>query len=107
MKTPVIYSMIPGMENHPVFKGIIRDEFNGAVAQLYSLYKNRPLRSPDIQVVLEGKIPDRPAEPVMWINNQEKRKVFYTSMGHWEDWNNEVFHQIMLNVVDYLLGKQN
>jgi len=107
LKTPVIYSIIPGMENHPLLKGIVQDEFNGAVAPLYSLYKNRPLRSPDIQVLLEGKIPDKPAEPVMWINNQGKRTVFYTSLGHWEDWNNDTFHQIMLNVVDFLLEKQN
>jgi nicotinamidase-related amidase len=107
LKTPVIYSVIPGMENHPVFKGAFTDEFNGSVAPLYSLYKNRPLRSPDIQVLLQGMIPDKPPEPVMWINNQSKRKVFYTSMGHWEDWNNGIFHQIMLNTVDFLLNKQN
>lgn len=107
LKTPVVYSVIPGMENHPVFKGAYPDEFNGPVAPLYSLYKNRPLRSPDIQVLLQGKIPDKPPEPVMWINNQRKQVVFYTSMGHWEDWNNGIFHQIMLNAVDFLLNKQN
>jgi nicotinamidase-related amidase len=106
LKTPVIYSVIPGMENHPIFKNISTEDFNGPVAPLYSLYKNRPLRSPDIQVLLEGKIPEKHAEPVMWINNQGKRKVFYTSLGHWEDWKNGKFKQIMINAVDFLLDKQ-
>jgi hypothetical protein len=94
------------MENHPLFKGITTDDFIGPVAQLYSLYKNRPLRSPDIQVLLLGTIPDRPSEPVLWINNRGKGKVIYTSLGHWEDWKNEKFRMIMFNAVDYLLNKQ-
>ena len=75
--------------------------------RLYSLYKNRPLRSPDIQVLLLGTIPDKPSEPVFWINNRAKGKVIYTSLGHWEDWKIEKFRKIMFNAVDYLLNKQN
>jgi nicotinamidase-related amidase len=107
LKVGIEYSVVPGMENHPLFKGISTDDFIGPVAQLYSLYKNRPLRSPDIQVLLLGTIPDRPSEPVLWINNRAKGKVIYTSLGHWEDWKNEKFRRIMFNAVDYLLNKQN
>jgi type 1 glutamine amidotransferase/nicotinamidase-related amidase len=107
LKVGIEYSVVPGMENHPLFKGISTVDFIGPVARLNSLYKNRPLRSPGIQVLLLGTIPDRPSEPVLWINNRGKGKVIYTSLGHWEDWKNEKFRRIMFNAVDYLLNKQN
>jgi hypothetical protein len=105
LKVPVLYSMVPGMENHPLFNGVDNDDFTGPVAPLYSLYKNRPLRSESVQVLLLAIIPEKPVEPVLWINNSEQRKVIYTSMGHWEDWKIEKFHRIMFNAVDYLLDK--
>jgi len=107
LKTGINYSVVPGMESHPLFKGINTDDFTGPVAPLYSLYKNRPLRSPDVQVLLTGKIPDKPDEPVLWINNRRNGKAIYTSMGHWEDWNMEQFRKIMFNAVDFLLQKEN
>jgi type 1 glutamine amidotransferase len=107
LKVGIKYSFVPGMENHPLFKGISTEDFIGPVAGLYSLYKNRPLRSNDIQVLLLGTIPDQASEPVLWINNRAKGKVIYTSLGHWEDWKNEKFRRIMFNAVDYLLNKQN
>jgi hypothetical protein len=105
MKEPVLYSVVPGMEGHPVLKDVPPDDFTGPVAQLYSLYINRPLRSAEIQVILIGAIPGKPAEPVLWINVRGNGKVIYTSMGHWEDWKNDRFRSIMLNSVDYLLNK--
>ncbi|HOB83191.1 MAG TPA: ThuA domain-containing protein [Bacteroidales bacterium] len=107
LKTGINYSVVPGMESHPLFKGINTDDFTGPVAPLYSLYKNRPLRSPDVQVLLTGKIPDKPDEPVLWINNRRNGKTIYTSMGHWEDWNMEQFRKIMFNAVDYLFNNGN
>jgi len=105
MKEPVQYSVVPGMEAHPVLKDVPPDDFTGPVAQLYSLYRNRPLRSPEIQVILIGTIPGKPAEPVLWIRDRGNGKVVYTSMGHWDDWKNEKFRRIMLNSIDYLLNK--
>jgi hypothetical protein len=91
------------MENHPIVKGVSPDGFNGPVAPSESLYKNRPLRSENIEVLLLGTIPGQPAEPVLWINNLEKGKVIYTSLGHWDHWKINDFHTLMLNSVGYLL----
>jgi type 1 glutamine amidotransferase len=107
MKEGIVFSMVPGMENHPLFKGVSPENIIGPVAPLYSLYENRPLRSASIQVLLLGAIPDKPVEPVLWINHREKGKVVYTSMGHWDDWKIEKFRTIMFNTVDYLLNTQN
>ena len=86
--------VVPGMEGHPLLKGV-EPKFNS----LNWLYKNRPLRSDNIQVLLLGSNPDVPDEPVLWINNN----VIYTSLGHWDDWKIENFQNLMLNAVEYLL----
>ncbi len=103
MKVGTIFSVVPGMENHPLFKGVSPGDFTGSVTPLHTLYENRPLRSETIQVLLSGTVPDKPAEPVFWINYREKGKVIYTSLGHWDDWKIEKFRQIMFNSVDFLL----
>jgi nicotinamidase-related amidase/type 1 glutamine amidotransferase len=105
MKVETVFSIVPGMENHLLFKGVPPDDFKGPVAPLYSLYQNRPLRSSTVQVLLSGTIPDKPSEPVLWINHRENGDVIYTSMGHWEDWKIEKFRTIMFNCIDYLLKK--
>ncbi len=100
----IIFSVVPGMENHPILKGVSSGDFTGPVAPLYTLYQNRPLRSPDVQIILTGSIPGKPVEPVLWINNRAEGKVIYTSMGHWLDWDIVQFRQIMFNAVDILLN---
>jgi len=104
MKVGIVFSVVPGMENHPLFKGVTPEDFVGPVAPLHTLYENRPLRSANIQVLLLGTVPGKPVEPVMWINNREKGKVIYTSLGHWGDWKIEKFRRIMFNTVDFLLN---
>ena len=94
---------IPGMEQHPLLKGVDIDGFTSPCW----LYRNRPLSSPNIQVLIKGTIPDKPSEPVFWINNNKYGNAIYTSMGHWDDWEIESFKNLMLNSVDYLLGRIN
>jgi len=104
MPQGIVFSVVPGMENHPLLKGVSSEDFVGPVAPLHTLYQNRPLRSPNVQVLLTGMIPSKPVEPVLWINNREKGKVVYTSMGHWLNWDIPQFMQMMFNTVDFLLN---
>jgi hypothetical protein len=90
--------IVPGMEGHPLLKGV-EPKFNS----LNWLYRNRPLRSDQVQVLLLGSNPGVSDEPVMWINN---KNVIYTSLGHWDDWKIESFRNMMFNAVDYLLNKK-
>jgi nicotinamidase-related amidase/type 1 glutamine amidotransferase len=103
MKEGIVFTVAPGMENHQLLKGVSPEGFVGPVAPSESLYKNRPLRSDDIQVLLLGTIPRHPAEPVLWINNRENGKVIYTSLGHWDHWKIDGFRNLMFNSVGYLL----
>ena len=91
------------MENHPLLKGINPDGF---VSPSW-LYKNRPLASENIQVLLTGKNSDVPTEPVMWINKSTYGKVVYTSLGHWDDWKLEDFNKLVANSIYYLLNQKN
>ena len=94
LNTGTDVEVVPGMENHPLLKGVT--QFNSP----NWLYKNRPLRSNKATVLLLGTNPGVPAEPVMWINGSN---VIYTSLGHWDDWKIESFRNLMLNSVNYLL----
>lgn len=106
MKEGILFSVVPGMENHPVLKGLTVKEFVGPVAPSESLYKNRPLRSTTAQVLVTGTIPNQPQEPVLWINERSNGKTLYTSMGHWEHFKSPEFLTMMENAVHYLLEDQ-
>lgn len=93
-------SIVPGMEGHPLLKGIDINGFNSPSW----LYRNRPLRSENVQVLLSGTIPGELPEPVMWINHRTQGNVVYTSLGHWDDWEVETFNTLILNSVNYLLN---
>lgn len=97
LKTGSDFILVPGMENHPVLKGV------KAFTTLNWLYKNRPLRSTNAVVLMLGKNPGVPDEPVCWINND---RAIYTSLGYWDDWKEESFRNLMFNSVEYLLKKK-
>jgi nicotinamidase-related amidase len=95
LKTGTDVSIVPGMENHPILKGVA--PFNSP----NWLYRNRPLNTDKAQVLLLGSNPNVPDEPVMWLNGDH---IIYTSLGHWDDWKIESFKNLMFNTVDYLLN---
>jgi nicotinamidase-related amidase len=94
LNTGTDISIVPGMENHPLLRGVT--PFNSP----NWLYKNRPLRSDKARVLLLGSNPNVPDEPVMWMNGEN---VIYTSLGHWDDWKIENFRNLMFNTFNYLL----
>jgi len=95
LNTGTDIKLVPGMENHPLLKGV--EPFNSP----NWMYQNRPLRTNKAQVLLLGSNPGVNDEPIAWLNGN----VFYTSLGHWDDWKIESFRNLMFNAVDYLLKK--
>jgi nicotinamidase-related amidase len=91
---------VPGMETNALLKGVDPKGFSSP----NWLYINSPLRSDNIQVLLTGTIPGKPAEPVFWVNTNKYGKAIYTSLGHWDDWKIDSFKNLMFNSVDYLLN---
>ena len=102
LKQGTTVSIVPGMQDHPLLQGVDPEGF----ISYSTLYKNNPLRSDNAQVILTGKIPDHPSEPLLWINQNQYGKAIYTSLGHWDDWKIESFKKIILNSIDYLLKQK-
>lgn len=83
-----------GAAKEPLLTGV---QVNGFVSK-GSLYKASPL-APDAQPLLTGSIPGQPEEPVAWIRTYgpKSARVFYTSLGHPEDFKENAFRRLLLN----------
>ena len=56
--------------------------------------------------LLLGSIPKTAAEPIAWINQtKDDGRVFYTSMGHPDDFNDADFERLMLNALHWVARK--
>lgn len=82
---------------HPILRGVTGFVSDG------SLYKNTPLQ-PRAKVLLRGKVDGHPAEPVAWTHDLEGRRIFYTSLGHPNDFKEESFRRLLLNGIEWSLG---
>jgi type 1 glutamine amidotransferase len=79
------------------------------VAQLVgngSLYKVSPLK-PAAKTLLTGSIPDKPAEPIAWTHSYgpNHARIFYTSLGHWDDFAEPAFRRLLLNATLWAVGQ--
>jgi len=100
---PFTYVWIkPGMESHPVLAGVPTGEFRVPSW----LYKTSPLAETATTLMM-GRVGDRkPYEPVAWINtNVNGGRVFYTSLGHPDDFKIPAFRQLLLNGIFFALGR--
>jgi type 1 glutamine amidotransferase len=74
---------------HPILDGVSPFESVG------SLYKNTPIAS-DTSLLLNGKTPDS-TEPVAWTRVHNGGRVFYTSLGHQQDFRELGFLTLLTN----------
>src|SRR5262249_18003292 len=63
-----------------------------------SLYRNTGVAS-DVDVLLTGSIPGGHSEPVAWTRVVHGGRVFYTSLGHPDDFKNENFRRLLINAL--------
>ncbi len=68
-----------------------------------SLYKMSPLMK-TATPLLRGTIPGQPPEPIAWTNQYGKSRVFYTSLGHQDDYRNEQFVILLHNAARWALA---
>lgn len=89
-----------GAKSHPLVDGLSIGEVNVKSW----LYKTEPLL-PGTTILMMGKVGDRmPLEPVTWTNiNRYGGRVFYTSLGHIEDFGDKEswFQQLLKRGVDW------
>lgn len=89
-----VLSIAPTAEQHPVLRQIDVASLTGRG----SLYLVAPLNGGTTPLLI-GTIPDKSPEPVAWTNisAQGGSRVFYTSLGHVDDFAQPAFRQLLLN----------
>ena len=92
-------TLAAGAESHPILAGVkIPFTSNG------SLYEVRPLAESTTRLLI-GTIPDKEPEPVAWTNRYGPSRVFFTSLGHADDFQNKSFRQLLVNAVFWAMSK--
>ena len=76
---------------HPILRGVTPFVSSG------SLYKNAQIAA-DTTVLLTGSIPGHD-EPVAWTRQHRGGRVFYTSLGHPDDFRQSSFLNLVVNAI--------
>jgi type 1 glutamine amidotransferase len=84
-------------KDHLILKGVNPYVSSG------SLYKNPHLAS-DVTVLLTGTIPEH-TDPVAWVRTYHGSRVFYTSLGHADDFRHPSFLQLLDNALTWTTGR--
>ncbi|RJP21219.1 MAG: ThuA domain-containing protein [Candidatus Omnitrophota bacterium] len=88
----------PPAKKHPILAGV--EDFSS----VGSLYQNTPPAA-DVFILLTGTIPDH-SEPVAWTRVFNGGKIFYTSLGHPDDFKNENFLRMVSNALFWVCGRE-
>ena len=84
----------------PLLRGVTPTAFDS----VGSLYKSNPLAA-TATPLLTGTWADKPAEPVAWTNARQGGRVFYTSLGHPDDFKLPPFRALLRNAVLWAADK--
>ncbi len=86
-----------GVGNHPILTDVRLPLVSNG-----SLYRTSPLAQ-TASPLLVGAIPGQEPEPVAWTNRYKQSRIFYTSLGHPDDFRNPQFRKLLLNAVHWAL----
>lgn len=89
-----------GAQSHPILSGLPAEGFTS----IGSLYRVSPLAATTTTLLI-GEIPEQPAEPVAWTHTFQGGRVFYTSLGHKDDFAKPEFNRLLLNAVFWALDR--
>lgn len=98
-------SIIPTASKHPILKGV-NPNFH-VRSWLYRVLPDYPVKGTDWLLMGKAVNPDKPAvdQPVAWTwTNAYKGRVFFTTMGHPEDFSVESFQRLVVNAIHWELG---
>jgi len=90
-------AFVADSKEHPILKGLKAWKRKG------KLYWNRNPQ-PDIKVLIKS-VSDIDDQPLAWTRETGKRRVFYTSMGTPDDFENPAFIQLLDNALLWCVGQ--
>lgn len=92
-------TLAPGADNHAILNGVeLPLRSNG------SLYQASPLAT-GTTLLLVGEIPGEKPEPVAWTHQYKNSRVFYTSLGHPDDFANPQFRRLLTNAIFWAIDR--
>jgi type 1 glutamine amidotransferase len=89
--------IVESAKDHPLLAGV--QPFRSAG----SLYKNEGI-APDTQLLMTGKNPEA-TEPITWTREYKGGRIFYTSLGHPQDFTEESFRRLLANALFWTAGR--
>jgi nicotinamidase-related amidase len=93
----------PHARKHTIAKGLSKANFHTPAW----IYRVGPLEK-DTTVLLEGRwADDVPPQPVAWSRSREGGRMFYTSLGHAEDFKQPAFTRMLKNSIDWVFQSEN
>jgi type 1 glutamine amidotransferase len=86
-----VVSLVEAEKDNPLLAGVTPFVSRG------SLYKNQGIAD-DCQLLMTGKSPES-TEPITWTRMHNGGRVFYTSLGHVQDFQEESFRRLLANAL--------
>lgn len=83
---------------HPILAGVTLTSVHDA------LYKNEG-HAADINILLTGSIADQPVEPIAWTRETSGGRVFYTSLGAQDTFEDPNFRRMLANALFWTAGR--
>lgn len=98
-KTGTDVTVPPDAVGHPILANVTPRDWHSTG----SLYKVLPLAA-YTKVLMNGKTEDH-VEPVAWVRNYKKGKVFTTTLGHIDDFALPQFRQLLVQAIAWTAAK--
>ncbi len=84
-------TVVPELRAHPIMDGVTK------ISSPYSLYKNRS-NATDTVTLMDSQTPEA-REPAAWVREYKGARVFYTSLGGVQDFENDTFRRMLANAL--------
>jgi len=95
-KSGILVTLAEGVSGHPILKGVRNDN----LAAFASLYRTSPLADTAAPLLIGRADGVEQSEPVAWTHQRPNGgRVFYTSLGHQDDFNLRDFQLLLRNAV--------
>ncbi|MGA2497791.1 MAG: ThuA domain-containing protein [Tepidisphaeraceae bacterium] len=93
-------SPVAAAKPHPILRGVAPLEFKSTG----SLYMTTPLAKTATPLLL-GTVPNQPEEPAAWTNIANGGRVFYTSLGHPDDFALPQYRKLLVNAMLWTMDR--
>jgi nicotinamidase-related amidase len=94
--------LAPDAKGHPLVRGLGEANYHTPCW----IYRVSPIKN-DATIILEGRwADDVPPQPVAWSRSREGGRMFYTSLGHVEDFKHPLFASMLKNAINWVLASE-